>query len=116
MLFFSIFFLFNFDFLTDESKGKRECWICYDDETSEQLIQPCDCKGGTKYVHHECLKKWLMEVNKILYKNCKNIKEFISDDIFYQCAHNQGEPYFIWNFLNQSVAWKPLESPNFFQV
>lgn len=40
---------------------KRECWICYDCERNEPLIQPCDCTGDVSSVHHECLRRWLME-------------------------------------------------------
>ncbi|CAH1974938.1 unnamed protein product [Acanthoscelides obtectus] len=40
---------------------KRECWICYDNDKKEPLIQPCDCTGDVSSVHHECLRRWLME-------------------------------------------------------
>lgn len=40
---------------------KRECWICYDGDKNEPLIQPCDCTGDVSSVHHECLRMWLME-------------------------------------------------------
>ncbi|CAG9862633.1 unnamed protein product [Phyllotreta striolata] len=40
---------------------KRECWICYDADKKEPLIQPCDCTGDVSSVHHECLRRWLME-------------------------------------------------------
>lgn len=43
-----------------------DCWICYDSENTDRLIQPCDCKGGMELVHHDCLKKWLLEV-RIIY-------------------------------------------------
>lgn len=39
-----------------------ECWICYDTEREGEIIQPCDCKGGMRVVHHDCLKTWLLEV------------------------------------------------------
>lgn len=45
----------------EETDEVKDCWICYDNEKEETLIQPCDCKGGTKYVHHSCLRKWLLE-------------------------------------------------------
>lgn len=40
-----------------------ECWICYDTERSDAgpLIQPCHCKGDVSFVHHDCLKMWLIE-------------------------------------------------------
>ncbi|KAF5274094.1 hypothetical protein FQR65_LT04492 [Abscondita terminalis] len=40
---------------------KRECWICYDSDKTDPLIQPCACIGDMSSVHHECLRRWLME-------------------------------------------------------
>lgn len=40
---------------------KKECWICYDLDKEEPLIQPCKCKGDVSSVHHECLQRWLVE-------------------------------------------------------
>lgn len=40
---------------------KRDCFICYDSDKTEPLIQPCNCTGDVSSVHHECLRKWLME-------------------------------------------------------
>ncbi|XP_045610134.1 uncharacterized protein [Procambarus clarkii] len=44
-------------------EGSAECWICYDTERTDAgpLIQPCDCRGDVGAVHHNCLRKWLME-------------------------------------------------------
>lgn len=39
----------------------NDCWICYDNDKSEPLIQPCRCSGDVSSVHHECLKRWLVE-------------------------------------------------------
>ena len=40
-----------------------ECWICYDTDNSlgGTLIQPCGCKGDVGSVHHDCLRRWLVE-------------------------------------------------------
>lgn len=43
------------------AEEKRECWICYDGEKTEPLIQPCACTGDVSSVHHDCLRRWLME-------------------------------------------------------
>ncbi|EDW03095.1 uncharacterized protein LOC6562286 [Drosophila grimshawi] len=40
---------------------KKDCWICYDSDKPEPLIQPCRCTGDVSSVHHECLKRWLVE-------------------------------------------------------
>ena len=38
--------------------------ICYDMERTDALpiIEPCQCKGDVGGVHHECLRRWLLEV------------------------------------------------------
>lgn len=41
--------------------AKKDCWICYDNDKLEPLIQPCRCTGDVSSVHHECLKRWLVE-------------------------------------------------------
>ena len=36
------------------------CKICYDGESDDKtLVNPCRCQGSMKYIHLECLKKWL---------------------------------------------------------
>lgn len=36
----------------------KDCWICYDREKKDILIEPCQCKGDVSSVHHECLRKY----------------------------------------------------------
>ncbi|BET00371.1 RINGv [Nesidiocoris tenuis] len=43
--------------LHDESEC-GECWICYDNASMSDTISPCACATT---VHHDCLKKWLIE-------------------------------------------------------
>uniref|UniRef100_A0A0K8TT33 Putative the ring-variant domain is a c4hc3 zinc-finger like motif found in a number of cellular n=1 Tax=Tabanus bromius TaxID=304241 RepID=A0A0K8TT33_TABBR len=40
---------------------KKDCWICYDSDKTEPLIQPCKCTGDVSSVHHDCLRRWLVE-------------------------------------------------------
>ena len=51
-------------FLTDLDSPRRECWVCYDSERTDAgpMIFPCQCKGDLAAVHHDCLKRWLIEV------------------------------------------------------
>jgi hypothetical protein len=46
---------------TNETEANKACRICYMDEEQEDnpLIQPCICSGSMKYIHLQCLKKWL---------------------------------------------------------
>ncbi|CAD7970290.1 unnamed protein product [Amoebophrya sp. A120] len=37
---------------------EKLCRYCFDDETAGPLIDPCNCAGGQKWVHLECLRRW----------------------------------------------------------
>ena len=56
------------------SENAKLCRICYEgDELNNMLIQPCQCEGSMKYIHEECLKKWIDEYKKGLYcEICSN--------------------------------------------
>ena len=45
-----------------------ECWICYDGDRDDvgAMIYPCNCKGDVSAVHHDCLRRWLVEVSSNL--------------------------------------------------
>ena len=49
----------------DDDKRSLECWICYDPDRQDRgsMIQPCNCKGDVGAVHHDCLRRWLVEVS-----------------------------------------------------
>lgn len=36
----------------------KECRICFEDDSDEQLIKPCLCNGTTKWIHKSCLQRW----------------------------------------------------------
>eukprot|EP00929_Paragymnodinium_shiwhaense_P080644 TRINITY_DN42070_c0_g1_i1.p1 TRINITY_DN42070_c0_g1~~TRINITY_DN42070_c0_g1_i1.p1 ORF type:complete len:457 (+),score=86.47 TRINITY_DN42070_c0_g1_i1:114-1484(+) len=37
---------------------EKVCRYCFDGEESGQLISPCKCAGGQKWVHLACLRQW----------------------------------------------------------
>ena len=41
-----------------EPEEEKICRYCFDDDADEPLISPCACKGGQKWVHLACLRKW----------------------------------------------------------
>jgi len=41
--------------------SEKKCRVCY--EASNSLIEPCNCNGSMKYIHKECLFKWIKEKN-----------------------------------------------------
>ncbi|XP_011166782.1 uncharacterized protein LOC105200772 [Solenopsis invicta] len=51
-------------FLSDTASiNSKDCWICYDSDRQDAgpLIQPCQCRGDVSAVHHDCLRRWLLE-------------------------------------------------------
>ena len=51
------------DIFSKLEKMKRVCRICYleEDENSQEnpLVQPCICTGSVKFIHLNCLRKWV---------------------------------------------------------
>lgn len=46
---------------------ERCCWICFATEEDNKLaawVQPCQCRGTTKWVHQSCLHRWIDEKQK----------------------------------------------------
>lgn len=57
------------------SINSKDCWICYDSERQDAgpLIQPCQCRGDVSAVHHNCLRRWLVEVKYKIFSFCTDI-------------------------------------------
>ncbi|OXU20448.1 hypothetical protein TSAR_014418 [Trichomalopsis sarcophagae] len=61
---------------TTESKSSGStsslgCRICYEDGTSEELIEPCECSGTLGLIHASCLERWLSTWNTDRCEICK---------------------------------------------
>ena len=41
-----------------EEDDERLCRYCFDGDEEGELISPCNCKGGQRYVHTACLRRW----------------------------------------------------------
>ncbi|XP_053678576.1 E3 ubiquitin-protein ligase MARCHF5 [Anopheles nili] len=51
----------------DEEQEERYCWVCFATEEDDKIapwVQPCNCRGATKWVHQSCLKRWIDEKQK----------------------------------------------------
>lgn len=42
----------------DEEEEMITCRICLDDCERHEVISPCACRGGSKWVHRDCLDRW----------------------------------------------------------
>lgn len=51
--------------MTDiEEQTEKHCWVCLateKDDFGAEWVSPCRCKGCTKWIHQECLQRWLDE-------------------------------------------------------
>lgn len=58
----------NSSFSRQESvDSERSCWICFasdEDGNMAPWVQPCKCRGSTKWVHQSCLYRWVDEKQK----------------------------------------------------
>ena len=45
----------------NKSETKKQCRICLleEGEVDEFLVNPCDCKGTSEFVHIKCLQDWI---------------------------------------------------------
>lgn len=53
--------------LQDPNDSRRTCWVCFateDDDHEAKWVQPCRCRGTTKWVHQNCLQRWIDEKQK----------------------------------------------------
>lgn len=73
------------------SINSKDCWICYDSERQDAgpLIQPCQCRGDVSAVHHNCLRRWLVEVKYKIFSFCRGTYHVIICALciseFYKC-------------------------------
>ncbi|CAG7699653.1 unnamed protein product [Allacma fusca] len=50
-----------------DDETKRYCWVCFatdEDDLLAQWVQPCRCRGTTKWVHQACIQRWIDEKQK----------------------------------------------------
>lgn len=46
----------------ESDSERRICWVCLaadDDDLEAKWLQPCQCRGTTKWVHQICLEDWI---------------------------------------------------------
>ncbi|KAJ8614210.1 hypothetical protein CTAYLR_001113 [Chrysophaeum taylorii] len=41
-----------------EEEEEKMCRYCFEGAEAGELINPCECKGGQRWVHLECLRRW----------------------------------------------------------
>lgn len=49
---------------------EKVCRICLEDDQPERMIAPCKCKGGSTWVHRECLDEWRLNEKDRAFSKC----------------------------------------------
>jgi hypothetical protein len=60
--------------------ANKECRICHEISDEDKMISPCECSGSIKYVHEECIQKW---INIKRSKICETCKSTFNDSVHY---------------------------------
>ena len=88
--------------LVEENKKKKStdfpqrcCRICYLEEETElnPLIQPCLCSGSLKYIHLDCLKKWIGTRNWVNVENNENVCIYLIKQVDCELCKNKLPDY-----------------------
>jgi RING-variant domain/FHA domain len=103
------------------------CRICYCDESEldSPLLNPCNCSGGVKYIHLQCLQQWLK--TKSVLKNVSNsacitytLKQIeceLCKAILPDALKHENQVYDIWDFIKPNFKnYLVLESCNELQA
>lgn len=53
----------------NEDEGKS-CRICLEDDDPGDMIAPCQCRGGSKWVHRRCLDQWRIHETDRAFSKC----------------------------------------------
>lgn len=44
-----------------QDEDPKVCRICFEEESKDKpVINPCKCRGSSKYIHEECLSTWIL--------------------------------------------------------
>ncbi len=76
-----------------QTQNIKTCRICFEEinnnnnNNDNSLISPCKCKGSMKWVHHNCLVKWITISNKKRCQTCHYTYN-ISINSNYEFLHN----------------------------
>lgn len=54
----------------DNGDDEKVCRICLEEDSPETMIAPCRCKGGSRWVHRECLDEWRTNERDRAFSKC----------------------------------------------
>lgn len=98
----------------------RICRICYlnEEESKNPLIKPCNCSGSLKYIHFECLKKWITTNYCVRVESTEDSSIFMIKPIICELCktklpnyiNHNGKFYPTLDFRNEFQSYLSMES------
>ena len=86
-----------------------QCKICLSDVNSNDnpLISPCNCKGTMKYIHIECMRKYIMVQNEKLNRRLNTISSLITKQTVTVLTFHS----VVCDLCNEKIPFK-IKNPN----
>ena len=57
---------------SEDAISEIKCRVCF--ESHGKIISPCLCRGSVKYIHEECMNKWIYNLLHINQGSLKHRK------------------------------------------
>lgn len=95
----------------NNTDNEKTCRICLDTNNPEKMIKPCSCDGTSKWVHEDCLKKWIQTCNnpeaKLRCMECKTmyLKKDNNTKFLNLCHTFLDKYYILYYFCQQFVIF-----------
>jgi hypothetical protein len=99
-----------------------QCRICLEENNQDDMISPCLCRGTSKYVHRECLNKWIeSKVNQEASIKCQEchfqyykIGKKIKCEYFFKTLGKSKTFFFITNQIITFIGYTILNQIYYF--
>ncbi len=73
-----------------EDEEELMCRYCFDGEEEGELLSPCNCSGGQKWVHLACLRRWQ---RMVLVQQPTHPAFYAADARHYRCSSSRRPLY-----------------------
>ena len=101
---------------SDKDSGMCRICLCETSESENPLVSPCSCSGTMKYIHIQCLQKWILSRIVTKVNDC-NVSYQWKAMICELCKHNfpqeitvQQKKFEVFSFEKPKAPYLVLES------
>ena len=73
----------------DDEEDEQLCRYCFEGPEAGELLSPCECKGGQKWVHLSCLRRW----QRMVLVSQPTHPQFYGDELRHQRCNTCKAPF-----------------------